>query len=55
MTKKRHVKDLKNEFQTGIIVDSEMNENEELIYHIEYLDKNELKTVKRQPYQIIYI
>ena len=52
----RPVKDLKGEFEKGLIIDSVVNDSDTLIYEIEYIDKaGETKRVKREPYQIIYL
>lgn len=55
MAKTRRVKDLSKEFDIGIIIDSEINDDADLIYLIEYEKDGVVKTTKRQPYQIIYL
>ncbi len=55
MSKTRRVKDLQKEFDIGVIINSELDDDLNLTYSIEYEKDGETKTVERQPYQIIYL
>ncbi len=55
MSKTQKVKDLKKEFDIGVIIDSDIDDDLNLTYSIEYEKNGETKVVERQPYQIIYL
>lgn len=54
--KPQKVRDLKKEFEIGLVVDSHLSDDATLTYIIEYEDKNgDKQRTERQPYQIIYL